>query len=190
MCNIAGYVGTQPAAPLLIKMMRQQEGLCGGYYSGIATLHEGKIYYAKLTGDVRGRAGGRRRPHPRGMAGEGFLKIRPRGGSSAGICLDSWRKSGLTRTSRQNIMKAKTNRNRKDVFFYEKRENGLAKRHCRGSSITHLGDHSCGAVSHRAAGSSAVLDGGAATQTPEERFFPHGFLKKFVFRVDKQTLKC
>lgn len=52
MCNIAGYVGTQPAAPLLIDMMRRQEGFCGGYYSGIATLHEGKIYYAKLTGDL------------------------------------------------------------------------------------------------------------------------------------------
>ncbi|MBQ8751602.1 MAG: hypothetical protein IJZ13_00675 [Clostridia bacterium] len=52
MCNIAGYVGTQPAVPLLIEMMRRQEGFCGGYYSGIATLHEGKIYYAKLTGDL------------------------------------------------------------------------------------------------------------------------------------------
>ncbi|MBQ8683866.1 MAG: hypothetical protein IJ518_05065 [Clostridia bacterium] len=52
MCNIAGYVGDRPAAPLLIEMMRRQEGLCGGYYTGIATLHEGKIYYAKLTGDL------------------------------------------------------------------------------------------------------------------------------------------
>lgn len=52
MCNIAGYVGERPAAPLLIEMMRRQEGLCGGYYTGIATLHEGRIYYAKLTGDL------------------------------------------------------------------------------------------------------------------------------------------
>lgn len=52
MCNIAGYTGTKPAAPILIEMMRRQEGLCGGYYSGIATVHEGKIYYAKLTGDM------------------------------------------------------------------------------------------------------------------------------------------
>ncbi|MBQ9859731.1 MAG: hypothetical protein IJO76_03520 [Clostridia bacterium] len=52
MCNIAGYVGSRPAAPLLIDMMRRQEGLCGGFYTGIATLHEGKIYYAKLTGDL------------------------------------------------------------------------------------------------------------------------------------------
>lgn len=52
MCNIAGYVGDRPAAPLLIEMMRRQEGLCGGFYTGIATLHEGRIYYAKLTGDL------------------------------------------------------------------------------------------------------------------------------------------
>ena len=52
MCNIAGYAGTRPAAPILLEMLRRQEGLCGGYYSGIATIHEGKIYYAKLTGDV------------------------------------------------------------------------------------------------------------------------------------------
>jgi len=52
MCNIAGYAGTRPAAPILLEMMRRQEGLCGGYYSGIATIHEGKIYYTKLTGDL------------------------------------------------------------------------------------------------------------------------------------------
>lgn len=52
MCNIAGYVGKKPAAPILLEMMRKHEGLCGGYYSGLATVHEGKIYYAKLTGDI------------------------------------------------------------------------------------------------------------------------------------------
>ena len=52
MCNIAGYAGTRPAAPILLEMLRVQEGMCGGYYSGIATVHQGKIYYAKLTGDV------------------------------------------------------------------------------------------------------------------------------------------
>ena len=53
MCNIAGYVGTEAAAPILLEMLRTQEGYAGGYYTGIATLHEGKIYCAKLTGDVR-----------------------------------------------------------------------------------------------------------------------------------------
>ncbi len=52
MCNIAGYVGNRPAAPILIEMMRRQEGFAGGYYTGIATIHEGKLYYAKLTGDT------------------------------------------------------------------------------------------------------------------------------------------
>lgn len=52
MCNIAGYIGTKRAAPILLEMMKRQEGLAGGYYTGIATLHEGKIYYAKLTGDL------------------------------------------------------------------------------------------------------------------------------------------
>jgi len=53
MCNIAGYVGTKPAAPILIEMMRKEEGLNAGFYTGIATIHEGKIYYAKLTGDLQ-----------------------------------------------------------------------------------------------------------------------------------------
>ena len=51
MCNIAGYVGTRDAAPILIEMIKREEGFAGGYYSGIATIHEGRIYYAKLTGD-------------------------------------------------------------------------------------------------------------------------------------------
>ena len=52
MCNIAGYVGSRPAAPILLDMIRNQEGLDGGFYTGIATIHEGRIYYAKLTGDL------------------------------------------------------------------------------------------------------------------------------------------
>lgn len=52
MCNIAGYVGSRRAAPILLEMLKREEGWEGGYYSGIATIHEGKIYYAKLTGDV------------------------------------------------------------------------------------------------------------------------------------------
>ena len=52
MCNIAGYNGTKRAAPVLIDMMLREEGFGGGYYSGLATLHEGKIHYAKLTGGM------------------------------------------------------------------------------------------------------------------------------------------
>lgn len=53
MCNIAGYAGQKRAAPILIEMLRAQEGFDAGYYSGIATIHEGKLYHAKLTGDAQ-----------------------------------------------------------------------------------------------------------------------------------------
>ena len=52
MCNIAGYVGTKQAAPILIEMMRAQEGFDAGFYTGIATIHNGKIYSAKVVGTV------------------------------------------------------------------------------------------------------------------------------------------
>ena len=52
MCNIAGYIGTHRAAPILIEMLRAQEGLNAGFYTGIATLHEGRIYYRKLVGNL------------------------------------------------------------------------------------------------------------------------------------------
>ena len=52
MCNIAGYVGTRRAAPILIEMLRVQEGLNAGFYTGITTIHEGKIYYRKLVGNL------------------------------------------------------------------------------------------------------------------------------------------
>ena len=52
MCNIAGYVGTRPAAPILMEMMRQQEGWDGGFFTGIATIHEGKLRHAKCVGDL------------------------------------------------------------------------------------------------------------------------------------------
>ena len=52
MCTIAGYNGTKPAAPILIDMMRRLEGFDSGFYTGIATFHEGKIYHAKVTGDL------------------------------------------------------------------------------------------------------------------------------------------
>lgn len=52
MCNIAGYIGNKQAAPILIDMIRKQEGFCGGYYTGIITYHEGKLYTAKVVGNV------------------------------------------------------------------------------------------------------------------------------------------
>ena len=52
MCNIAGYVGNKRAAPILIEMLKREEGFDAGYYTGIATLHEGRIHYRKITGDL------------------------------------------------------------------------------------------------------------------------------------------
>ena len=52
MCTIAAYNGSKQAAPILIDMMGRLEGLDSGFYTGLATIHEGKIYYAKVTGDL------------------------------------------------------------------------------------------------------------------------------------------
>lgn len=52
MCNIAGYVGQQPAAPILLDMIERQEGLAGGYFTGIATIADGRLHWAKVVGDV------------------------------------------------------------------------------------------------------------------------------------------
>ena len=52
MCNIAGYVGTRDAAPVLLEMMEREAGFGGGYYTGIATLSDGELYSAKVLGDM------------------------------------------------------------------------------------------------------------------------------------------
>ncbi len=52
MCMIAGYNGTKQAAPILIEMLRSSEGMNAGCFTGIATLHEGKIHYRKLAGNL------------------------------------------------------------------------------------------------------------------------------------------
>ena len=52
MCNIAGYTGTRRAAPILIDMIRREQFIDGGLSTGIATIHEGKVYSAKILGDV------------------------------------------------------------------------------------------------------------------------------------------
>ena len=40
MCNIAGYIGRREAAPILVEMMKREEGYAAGYYTGI-TVHDG-----------------------------------------------------------------------------------------------------------------------------------------------------
>lgn len=52
MCNMAAYTGKKPAVNELIELLRVQEGLAGGHFTGITTLHNGKLYMAKVCGDV------------------------------------------------------------------------------------------------------------------------------------------
>ncbi|MBE6655494.1 MAG: hypothetical protein E7609_01320 [Ruminococcaceae bacterium] len=51
-CVIAGYSGEKRVAPILIEMLKKIEYFDGGYATGIATIHEGKLYYAKAKGDA------------------------------------------------------------------------------------------------------------------------------------------
>lgn len=53
MCNIAGYVGTKQATPILIDLIKRQEAYAGGYYTGIAVLDNGVLQNAKLTGALK-----------------------------------------------------------------------------------------------------------------------------------------
>lgn len=52
MCNIAGYAGNKQAAPILLEMLRRQAYYDGDMSTGIATIHEGKLHYRKVVGDV------------------------------------------------------------------------------------------------------------------------------------------
>ena len=52
MCNIAGYIGRREAAPILIEMMRREEGFAAGYYTGM-TVHDGtRLHTDKVLGDL------------------------------------------------------------------------------------------------------------------------------------------
>ena len=50
MCNIAGYAGGRPAAPILLEILRRQEPFDGNMSTGVATSHEGKLHYRKMVG--------------------------------------------------------------------------------------------------------------------------------------------
>jgi hypothetical protein len=52
MCIITGYTGNRRAAPIIIEMLKKTEYIDGGLSTGIATIHEGKLYYRKVVGDV------------------------------------------------------------------------------------------------------------------------------------------
>lgn len=51
MCNIAGYVGSRDATPILLKMIKIQEGFNGGFFSGLAVHNGETIHYRKKMGD-------------------------------------------------------------------------------------------------------------------------------------------
>ena len=52
MCNISGYVGDRKAAPVLIEMTRRQEGLDGGFFTGVSTHNGSAIDYRKVKGEL------------------------------------------------------------------------------------------------------------------------------------------
>ena len=52
MCNIAAYVGTRQAAPIIVEMLRKQEGWDSGYYTGIATIYDGEFCLEKGVGSL------------------------------------------------------------------------------------------------------------------------------------------
>ena len=52
MCNIAGYVGEKRAAPILLEMLKRQQGFDGGVCTGITTFYNGRLYTRRIVGDV------------------------------------------------------------------------------------------------------------------------------------------
>ena len=52
MCNMAAYAGRGPAAPVLLRMLEKQEGLWGGHFTGISTIHQGRVHTVRVCGDV------------------------------------------------------------------------------------------------------------------------------------------
>ncbi len=51
MCNMAAYVGSEAAAPILLRLIAAQEGYGGGHFTGLATIHAGRLHLAKVVGD-------------------------------------------------------------------------------------------------------------------------------------------
>ena len=50
MCNMAAYTGKKAAAPILFRMIKSQEFLDAGHYTGIAIMDNGKICMRKVCG--------------------------------------------------------------------------------------------------------------------------------------------
>lgn len=52
MCTLAAYIGSEPAAPRLLDLLAREEGWAGAYYTGLATVHAGKLHLRKVVGDL------------------------------------------------------------------------------------------------------------------------------------------
>ena len=89
MCNMAAFAGSVPAAPVLLEMLERQEGLWSGHFSGISTIFEGKVYTARVCGNVArlrretGQASSRACGRP-GAPARGTDLPHPRGGEDRG----------------------------------------------------------------------------------------------------------
>lgn len=49
---IAGYIGKESAALVLCEMQKRQESIFGGFYSGIATCKNGRLYRERVLGNI------------------------------------------------------------------------------------------------------------------------------------------
>ena len=47
MCQLAAYVGSRDAAPILLESLRLQEGYLGAHATGLATVHRRKMHLVK-----------------------------------------------------------------------------------------------------------------------------------------------
>ena len=52
MCIWAAYAGPRKAAEVVHKMIWRSYGIWGGYYSGLVSNDNGKLYYGKTAGDT------------------------------------------------------------------------------------------------------------------------------------------
>lgn len=50
MCVWSAYAGKKQAAPIMLEAIKKTEGFWAGFYTGLATCHEGKLYFDKCAG--------------------------------------------------------------------------------------------------------------------------------------------
>ena len=53
MCMIAGYIGHRNAVDVLTEMIRRQEFIFGGFYTGMATIEHGRLRRERIVGPLR-----------------------------------------------------------------------------------------------------------------------------------------